>query len=252
MLLGIEFWIGGESGYDTTKKAMSSPTPPPIPGPYGPMPPTDPNQKKKTNIVVWVLLGIAAFIVVGGIVLVGGAVYFVKQVAGSGNPGMAIAKVITALNPDLEVISMDGETVKVRVKSTGEEAEVNLSDLQRGKIDIKTKDGRVVVGGKGKIPDWLPKYPGMKGDPIVQVESQGNENGNLVYQTNDNASKVSSFYESEFKVAGFTVTSQSAVDGEEGVVITKADSGAKSATIKVIQGNNKTVVSVKYSLSGSN
>ena len=65
---------------------------------------------KKTNIVVWVLLGIAGLLVAGVLIVAGSAYYFVKQVAGTGNPAMAIAKIITTLNPDLEVISMDGDT----------------------------------------------------------------------------------------------------------------------------------------------
>ena len=80
-------------------------TPPPIPGSFGPMPGNDPSQKKKTNIVVWVLLGIAGLVVAGVLIAAGSAYYFVKQVANSGGPGMAIVKLITTLNPDLEVIS---------------------------------------------------------------------------------------------------------------------------------------------------
>ena len=159
--------------------------PPPVPSSFGPMPDPSPGQQRKTNTLVYVLLGIAAFIIVGGIVVVGGAYYFVKNTISSGNAGPAIVKLVTALNPDLEVISMDGDSVKVRVKSTGEETEVNLSDLKRGKIDIQSKEGRVIVGGKGKLPDWLPNYPGISGEPITHVESTRDEKGTLVFKTGD-------------------------------------------------------------------
>ncbi len=212
------------------------------------MQPPDPNIKKKTNILVWVLLGIAGIVVAGGLALVGGAYYVVKSVTVPGNSLKTIANVITTINPDLEVISMDGDTVKVRVKSTGDEAEVKLSDLQNGRIDVKTRDGRVVVNGKGRTPDWLPKYPAIKGEPITQIEKRSEEKGTLVFRTDDDTGKVIAFYQSELKKAGFTVSSHSTVEGDKEAVRIKADSGARSVQVTSTTHNDWTIVTVIYSL----
>ena len=224
------------------------PPPPPVPGSFGPMQPPDPNLRRKTNILVWVLLGIAGIVVAGGLAIVGGAYYVVKSVAVSGNTLKTIANVVTTINPDLEVVSMDGDTVKVRIKSTGDEVEVKLSDLQNGKIDVKTRDGRVVVNGKGRTPDWLPKYPAVKGEPITQIEKRSEEKGTLVFHTDDDTEKVLSFYESELKKAGFKVGSKSAVEGNEHSVRIKAESGARTVQVTSMTHSDWTIVTVIYSL----
>ena len=223
--------------------------PPPIPGSFGPMPGPNPSQQKKTNIVVWVLLEIAGLLVAGILIAAASTYYFVKQVAGSGNPAMAIAKIIATLNPDLEVLSMDGDTVRVRVKSTGQETEINISDIKKGKIDIKSPDGRVVIGGKARMPGWLPKYPGMEGDPVTQVESIEKGKGTVIFRTPDKVDKVISWYEQTLKEGGFTVERKVNLSEEKNVAVLKAESGAKEVVVTIIDG---TLVTLVYSLGSVN
>ena len=223
--------------------------PPPMPSSFGPMPGPNPSQQKKTNIVVWVLLGIAGLIIAGLLIVAATTFYFVKKVAGSGNPAIAIAKVITTLNPDLEVISMDGDTVRVRLKSTGQETEINIGDIKRGKIDIKSPDGRVVIGGKARMPEWLPKYPGMEGDPVTQVESLEKGKGTIVFHTPDKVDKVATWYEQTLKDGGFTVERKVNLSEEKNVAVLKAESGAKEVVVTVVDG---TLVTLVYSLGGMN
>ncbi len=225
------------------------PQPPPVPSSFGPVPGPNPSQQKKTNVVVWVLLGIAGLLIAGVLIAAATTYYFVKQVAGSGNPAIAIAKVITTLNPDLEVISMDGDTVRVRVKSTGQETEINISDIKKGKIDIKSPDGRVVIGGKARMPDWLPKYPGMEGDPVTQVESLAKGKGTVVFHTSDKVEKVTAWYEQTFKDGGFTVERKVNLSAAQNVAILKAESGAKDVVVTVVDG---TLVTLVYSLGSVN
>ena len=229
------------------------PQPPPIPGSFGPLPGPDPSQRKKTNIVVWVLLGIAGLIVAGVLLAAGSAYYFVKQVAGSGNPAMAIAKIVTTLNPDLEVISIDGDTVRVRVKSSGQETEINISDIRKGKIDIKSPEGRVVIGGTARMPDWLPKYPGMEGDPVTQVESRSKGKGTLVFHTGDSVEKVAQWYEQTLQSEHFTVERKADNTGAGSIkldaVVIKGESGAKDVLVTIVDG---TLVTLVYSLGGAN
>lgn len=225
------------------------PQPPPMPGSFGPMPGPNPSQQKKTNVVVWVLLGIAGVLIAGVLIAAATTYYFVKQVAGSSNPAIAIAKVITTLNPDLEVISMDGDTVRVRVKSTGQETEINIGDIRKGKIDIKSPEGRVVIGGKARMPEWLPQYPGMEGDPVTQVESLKKGKGTLVFHTPDRVDKVTAWYEQTLKEHGFTVERKVNLSEEKSVAVLKAESGAKDVVVTVVDG---TLVTLVYSLGSVN
>ena len=218
-----------------------------MPGSFGPMPGPNPSQQKKTNVVVWVLLGIAGLLIAGVLIAAATTYYFVKQVAGSSNPAIAIAKVITTLNPDLEVISMDRDTVRVRVKSTGQETEINISVIKRGKIDIKSPEGRVVIGGKARMPDWLPKYPGM--DPVTQVESLAKGKGTVVFHTPDKVDKVTAWYEQILKDGGFTVERKVNLSAAQNVAILKAESGAKDVVVTVVDG---TLVTLVYSLGSVN
>ena len=226
---------------------MTSPTPPPI---YN----QAPQNKSGTKIIVWILLGIAACIFVGGLVLVGGMMYFVKKVKDSGNPAMAVAKIVTAMNPDLEVLSTDEETntVRVRMKSTGEEVRLNLNDLQMGKIEISTKDGNVRIGGKSKAPDWVPIYPTMKGRPMTQVESRAKGEGTVVYQSDDNASAVAAYYDEQLKERGFTVERVEGSEAGHGAVVLKAESGAKTLKVVIAGAASMTVVTLVYSLESVN
>src|SRR6188768_507460 len=104
-----------------------------------------PPQKKGMSVWAWVAIGCVGILVVCG-VAVGGFVWWgahkVKTMAAEykDNPGMATVKMLTAMNPDLEMVSCDEASGKVTIKNkkTGEVVTVDMADIQNGKISFDT------------------------------------------------------------------------------------------------------------------
>src|SRR4029079_10097774 len=99
-------------------EAPSAPPAPPVPSAYAaaqqvhpfqyaapPPGPPMPGAPKKVSPIVWIVVGIVGFFVLCGLaasIFVGLFVHKVKQ-----NPALAMAKLLTAANPDVEVLSAD-------------------------------------------------------------------------------------------------------------------------------------------------
>src|SRR5262245_59221259 len=75
---------------------------------YGAPPPSGPPMQtgpKKTSPVVWIIVGVLGFFLLVGIVISVGVGMFVHKV--KQNPALAMAKLLTAANPEVEVLSAD-------------------------------------------------------------------------------------------------------------------------------------------------
>src|SRR5580658_7315478 len=119
---------------------MSSPTPP------NPQPPV----AKKTSIWVWILGGIAIFFF--AITLTCGVIGYMgmRMIKNAGfdselmksNPGLAMAKMATAMNKDYEVVSSDDRTgtIVVREKSTGKTVKMRFDPDTKSMVQITTTD----------------------------------------------------------------------------------------------------------------
>src|SRR5438045_2569653 len=92
---------------------MSTNLPPAPPGPFppgasGPMYP--PPAAKKTSPIVWVLVGIGAFLLLVVVAIVAGGMLLLHKAKQAGldpalmkrNPGLATVKIMAALNPNIE------------------------------------------------------------------------------------------------------------------------------------------------------
>jgi hypothetical protein len=226
---------------------------------YPPQPGVPP--PKKSNVLKWVLIGVAALVFC--IVLAGGIVtYFVvRTVKNAGfdaelmqrNPGLALARMAQAINPDTELVSTNeaAGTITVRDKKTGEvitlkfdpekksmvvidektgkQAEVHVSgDGKSGAIDITAPDGNTLHFGAdstSKAPSWAPVYPGSAPQGVMSIQTgEGNQN-TFTFKTPASASQVISYYEGELKSKGFTVTS--VTRSPQGGLITAEDDGKK-------------------------
>src|ERR1700722_3954107 len=134
---------------------MSSPTPPNMP-PQG-----QPPAPKKTSVWVWILGGIVLFFfaitITCGIVGYMG-MRMIKQ-AGfdselmKNNPGLAMAKMVTAMNKDYETDSSNDRTgtIVVREKSTGKVMTMKFDPVSK-KMVITTDDGKqssLTIDGSG-------------------------------------------------------------------------------------------------------
>src|SRR5258706_1289977 len=112
-----------------------------------------PAPKSKTWMYV---LGGCGVVLLIGVIAVAIFVYFVYKKADevAKNPAMATAKMMVAMNPDLETVSTDeGKgTITVRDKKSGKVVTMNFDDVKNGKFSIKGDDDESVTfeakGGK--------------------------------------------------------------------------------------------------------
>src|SRR5580692_856597 len=133
---------------------MSSPTPPN-------MPLGQPVVQKKTSIWVWILGGLAIFFCL--IIVTCGVVGYLgmRMIKNAGfdselmksNPGLAMAKMVTAMNKDYETVSSNDRTgtIVVREKSTGKVMTMKFDPVSK-KMVITTDDGKqssLTIDGSG-------------------------------------------------------------------------------------------------------
>ena len=87
-----------------------------------------PAARRKTNVVVWILCGFAGLILLGLLGTAAVAYWFVS------NPGLALSKVLTAANPDIEVLNVDnvGRRLTIRNRRDGSEVTVSFDDVKDG------------------------------------------------------------------------------------------------------------------------
>ena len=260
---------------------MASNPPPVPPGPptavTQPISPVAPRQGSKT--LLWVLVGCGVLVVILVLVMALGGFFLFKKAKGlvgdfETNPGMVAAKIITAANPDLEVITTDegAGTITVRNKKTGETFTVDLEEAKQGririrnekgeeiKIEAKGKDGSGGIriesdkgtftlggGAEGEMPDWLPAYPGTKAESVFSGRGDSGVTGAWNLSTADEAAKVLEFYEKTLKDAGFEVnTSTFSQNGKVagGMLSAKDEATGRSVTVNVASPDKKTEIIV--------
>ncbi len=143
--------------------------------------------------LVWILIAVAGIFVLCIVGLVGAGLYVAK------NPGMVMGKLITAANPDAELLSTDvgSQTVRIRDRRTGKEVTLSFDDVKKGKLKFSAigENGEVanveIGGGEGKMPAWVPTYPGARaqGNMTAKGEStDGIGEGGVVTFTTPDAS----------------------------------------------------------------
>jgi hypothetical protein len=201
------------------------------------IPPPPPEAKKKGRAVFWILGGCLGLIIIAAIVF-GAFTYFVARRAGldpdlmKKNPTLAAVKMMAAVNPDIEVLSVDEDKgiIRVREKKTGKTMTMNLKDAQKGKfvfqddkegsleiqakgegdnasVEVRSDKGtmRMGAGSKADLPDWLPAYRGAESAGVFSINGEDSDAGSCTFKTNDSVENVAAFYENALKQAGFTV-----------------------------------------------
>jgi hypothetical protein len=252
---------------------------PEAPPSYSSTPPVNIAAPKKRGPLFWVLSGCGALVVLAGIaVLV--FFFFVYRVAKQAgldpelmqkNPAMAVAKMMAAVNPDIEVLAVDDARgiIKVRDKKTGKTLTMNLEDVKKGKItfqddesgkveiqaqgegenasiNIKGVDGSVTVGTNTKLPDWLPNYPGAKDIGNYGLDTKEGNAANFYFKTDDPVEKVLSFYEEKLKAAGLEVERQGQELGSSFMLTAKDAEEKRTATVTAGRQDNVTTVTVLF------
>ena len=250
----------------------------PIAGTPGPVAP----QKKKGPLF-WILILVGAFFVIISVAVIGGGLFVAHKVKQVGidsellekNPALAAAKMIAAMNPDVDVVSTDEDsgTITLRDKKSGETVTMNFEDVKKGRIvfeveggekveiqgegegstgsfSVKSSEGSMVFGaGAGKLPAWLAAYPGAAATGGATMQGPEGEGGTAGFKTGDSAEQVAAFYEQQLKQAGMKTTKNVMNQGGEVKLITLhgADEARKrSATIVVTVTGEGTAVAVTH------
>ena len=158
------------------------------------MPGTDvgapPPQTRRTSPIVWVAIVLLGLFVLGGIATLGTGLFIAHKVRQAGidpylmrnNPGYGIARLFLASHPDLVEVRHDDNagSITVRDRRTGKESTLNFSDLRNGQFKITADSGNgetatVEFGGGGKLPPWVPEYPGSSGKATFSVRGASGE-----------------------------------------------------------------------------
>ena len=223
--------------------------------------------KGGSKVLFWILgiIGAIVLLIVVGVAVVGFYIKHKVEQAGVSsellqrNPGLAVLKIMTATNPNLEILSTDenDRVVKIRDKQTGKIMTMTFDDLEKGKITFRADDdkgGATLSIGQGVtgLPDWAPAYPGARESGGSKVDAHGDNGeagGTVTFATSDPPEKVLAFYTEKLKAAGLTVngtftsgttSTLSAADDSDGRGVHVAISGAgDGSTITVIYGQKK-------------
>lgn len=255
--------------------------PPPTPPPPPPGTPMGAGQppKKGLGVWAWVAIGCGVLLVLGLGTCVGVGM-FVKDKVGAmaedfeKNPAKAAAELAIKMNPEVEVVRSDDQTMTVRHKQTGEEVTVSFEDIAEGKLTWETKEGKAtidastssdgesgtltVTGPKGEVatfgagagaasvPAWVPTYPG--GEVTGNYDSRTPEGhiGAVTVTSGDALDEMMAFYQRELEGAGFEVqktTMEGTVSGGTLTGSTSEPNRSVSIAFSVVDGKTQAMVS---------
>jgi len=233
-------------------------------------------QKKGMSVWAWVAIGCVGILLLGGIA-VGGFVWWgankVKSIAQDyeKNPELATAKMIVAMNPELELVSSDeaAGTVTIRNKKTNEVATLNMSDVKEGKISFETAEGKTTMafdqeagkmevrgadgqvasfGTGAELPDWVPAYPGGTTQGVFSGDDTQQLAGSFAMETDDSVADVFAFYKERLEDGGYKVTENrySGTGGEGGIIVGETADGKRTVTFTIGTDGGKTKVAGSY------
>ncbi len=204
-----------------------------------------PPPPKKSNVLLWVLVSVGGIFLLIAIAVVGGIAYIAR------NPTLVMTKMISAANPNVEVLAVDKgrNEIRLRDKQTGESYSISFDDARKGKFSAHDGAGRasLTIGGDANVPRWVPDYPGS--DPQAAFSAQGHngESGTFTFKTQDPPEKVTKFYLDQLQASGFEITSDVRGSSTSGSMLVAQDQ-AKRHTITAIVGHegSRTTVAVTY------
>jgi hypothetical protein len=229
-------------GSSAAQPQQSEPQPPGAftpPTPVGPAyPPAAPAVvARRTSPIVWVVVAVLGLFVlfIVGIGLTG---WYIAR-----NPARLLGRIITAANPNAEVVRVDNgsKEITIRDRRNGQEVTMSFDDVKNGRLHFSAIDehGKVahleIGGGAAKLPSWVPAYPGAAMQSAMSgTGSDGDstgEGGIVTFSTPDAPAKVMDFYQGKCKDLGMKVELTTA--SADGGMITAVDEDGQR-TIHVI------------------
>lgn len=226
---------------------------------------TSVSRRKGASTLAVVLIVIACVVVVIGTVIAAAGWFVFSKVKEAGldpaeferNPGLAITKMIAALNPNIEILEIDedGRRVQIRDKESGKTIWADFDDLRNGNIrfedeegrefsmstspegeggtmNVETPEGSYQIGGSAaaELPDWLPQCQGCTFTGVMTGTSPEGRTGTVAYKTAASPDEVLSFYESALKGAQFTVNTVRQ-GGAGGMLSAEAGDGKRNVIV---------------------
>jgi hypothetical protein len=174
---------------------------------------------RKTSPIVWILVIVLGFFVLGGVAVVGMAAYVAHRAR---QAGLEFGR---------------GHNGGITFQARGNDG----------------KDARIEFGTSSKLPSWVPVYPGSDATATFAIKATGDgggEGGNFTFTTGDSGSHVKEFYQNKFKELGMKVNLETTSD-EGGMLIATDEGGSEKRSLTVVVGNNHsgpTTVNVTYGL----
>jgi hypothetical protein len=261
---------------------MSNYVPPTTPIAMPPQQHFPPPPEKKSKTLTYVLVGCGTFVILSVIAVVAGGYFVFNKAKEAGfdpelmqkQPALAAARMMVAMNPDIELVSVDEQKglITVKDKKSGETVTINLKEAQEGKVvfgkgedevsmeatgdddtgslEVKTKEGVARFGsgaGVEGLPDWFPAYPDADVQGNYSSQSAAGNTAGYQFTTQDPIESVVKFYEAGFKAAGLKVmTNLVRQDGKVTSGMAQGEDADKKRTafINAVIGDEGTQVSV--------
>ena len=219
---------------------------------------------RKTSPLVWILVALGGLILLCVLGAFAIGAFFVHKAHQAGldtdlirrNPAAAVARMAAMANRDVEIVGEDdrGGTITLRDRHTGKTVTMSFDQVKSGfRISADGDDGKTAVmefgGGPGKLPRWIPSYPGSDAKGTLSVRGSGNDGdgqgGNYTFTTPDDPSKVIAFYEEKVKDLHMTVK-LNANGSDGGTMIATEDPERRMLTVLVGRNGGETTVNVTY------
>lgn len=154
--------------------------------------------------------------------------------------------IATAILPGCSLIARkatEKAVEKAVEKATGKETDVEVDER---KVKVKTEEGETQFEAGGKIPEDFPKdfpvYKGARVEGVIRTESGGKVQFNIEFATDDDFSKVVTFYKDKLPKAGYKISVITETD--EGVFLNLVKGGGSVGMVEINKEKDKTVFTV--------
>lgn len=244
--------------------------------PMPPFPPAPPAPKGKGPLF-WILLVVGG-VVLMGMLVIGAGIFFVGRTLSQAgvslqdfrdNPALAMSKVVTATNPDLEVLDVDDDTgtISVRNKQTGETTTIRFDAANRRMVvvdgegnEVSTfevngdgKTGKVEINANGEnatftaspggeLPSWVPVYPGTQPEGTLRAETSEGLSQTFTFKNPDTTEEVFDFYRERLPDEGLEITTQ--VTQQTGGMLVATDDANGRQIVITMSATGDTVMNV--------
>lgn len=210
---------------------------------------------RKTHPIVWVLVAVIGIFILGFIGVVGTTLFIARKVAR--NPAAVAARLAALANKNMDVVSEDDNagTITLRDRRTGKTVTMSFDQARGGKFSVSAEgdDGKVATmefgSGSGKLPSWVPSYPGSSPQFNISARGQDNdgagEGGNFSFTTSDPASQVMKFYQDKAHDLGMTVKLNTTTTNA-GMVIASDEANERTLSAIIGSEGGNTTVNVTY------